>query len=108
MSEYQEYMFEGELGDEERPGSRPVLSEEDLFARLVYLNKEINKNKEDIKQVIIDCKYNKKNNPKGHDADRVKYIAKSAATYAAGDYEEKKCEFLTFIAQFEEITNYND
>jgi hypothetical protein len=104
MSEYQEDMFEAEHG----PGRPPLLSENDLFARLVTLNKEINERKEDIKQLIIDCKYHKKDNPEGHDAERVKYIAKSAATYAAGDYEEKKCEFLTFIAQFEDITNYND
>lgn len=107
MSEYQEDIFD-EYGDDERPGERPVLSEEDLFARLVTLNKEINVRKEDIKQLIVDCKYHKNENPKGHDKDRVKYIAKSAVTYAAGDYEEKKMDALTFFAQFEDITKYND
>lgn len=104
MAEHQEDMF----GDEERPGQRPILSEEELFNNLVRLNKEINTRKADIAQLIVDCKFHKKNNPQGHDAHRVKYIVKSAATFAAGDYEEKKYEALTFFQQFEEITNYND
>lgn len=108
MAEYQEDMFEDEFGEDERPGQRPVLSEDDLFERLVTLNKEINTRKADITQLIKDCKYHKKENPQGHDVKRVAYIAKSAVTYAAGDYEEKKTESLTFFQQFEEITGYND
>jgi hypothetical protein len=108
MSEVQNDMFEDEFGTDERPGQRPVLSEEELFTNLVRLNKEINVRKEDIKQLITDCKFHKNDNPQGHDKERVKYIAKSAVTYAAGDYEEKKMEALVFFAQFEDITNYND
>lgn len=108
MAEYQEDLFEDEFGEDERPGQRPVLSESDLFDRLVELNKQINTAKADIAQVIVDCKYHKKSNPGGHDTNRVKYIAKSAVTYAAGDYEEKKTDALTFFQQFEEITKYND
>jgi len=101
-------MFEDEFGDNERPGQRPVLSEEELFTNLVRLNKEINQRKEDIKQLIKDSRYHKDENPKGHEKERVKYIAKSAVTYAAGNYEERKFEFLTFISQFEDISGYND
>lgn len=108
MAEFQENLFEDEFGEDERPGQRPVLSEDDLFDRLVTLNKEINTRKADIAQLIVDCKYHKKENPQGHDGKRVKYIAKSAVTFAAGDYEEKKTDALTFFQQFEDITKYND
>lgn len=107
MSEHQVDMFEDEFGEDERPGQRPVLSEQDLFNRLVTLNKEINTRKQDIAQLIIDCKFHKKENPQGHDVKRVKYIVKSAVTFAAGDYEEKKDSAFEFFREFEDITNYN-
>lgn len=106
MAEQQEDMF-GYDADAGEAGPRPVLSEQDLFNRLVKLNKDINTAKADIAQLIVDCKYHKKSNPGGHDAKRVAYIAKSAVTFANGDYEEKKDSAFEFFREYEDITNYN-
>lgn len=106
MSEFQEDMFGNENGGEQA-GLRPVLSEQDLFNELVRLNKEINTAKANITQLVIDCKYHKKSNPGGHDVKRVAHIVKSAVTFAAGDYEEKKDSAFDFFRNYEDITNYN-
>jgi hypothetical protein len=100
----QDEMFEGY--EENQP--KPILSEDQLYEQLLRLNKELNARKEDIAQLIVDNKFHKKKNPQGLDAERVKYIAKSAVREAANDYEEKKIEALTFFTEFERITKYND
>ena len=92
----------------EGAGPKPIMSEDDLLAALIRLNKEINTRKEDIKQLIKDNKFHKKHNPQGIAVDEIKQIAKSAVRYAAADYEEKKIESLTFFAAYERITGYHD
>lgn len=87
---------------------RPILSPEQLLEQLVRLNKEINTRKEDIKQLIADSKFHKKDRPGGIPVDEIKKIAKTAVRYAAADYEEKKMEALEFFAAYERLTNYDD
>ena len=100
----------GELLDQTdiEVGPKPVLSAEELLVQLTRLNKEINTRKSDIKQLIKDTKFHKKDNPQGLDGKEVKQIAKTAVRYAAADYEEKKIEALEFFAAYEHYTNYND
>lgn len=93
---------------QEEAGPKPVLSPEELLEQLVRLNKEINVRKEDIKQLIKDTKYHKKENPAGIPAQDCKDIAKTAVRYAAADYEEKKQEALEFFAAYERLTNYDE
>lgn len=97
----------GDINQEEA-GPKPILSEEQLLEQLIRLNKEINVRKQDIKQLIVDNKFHKKNNPQGIDGDEVKKIAKTAVRYAAADYEEKKLDALEFFAAYERLTNYDD
>lgn len=89
-------------------GPKPILNEEQLLEQLVRLNKEINTRKEDIKQLISDNKYHKKNNPGGIPVDTCKKTAKTAVRYAAADYEEKKLESLEFFAFYEQAVGYDD
>ena len=100
----------GELLDQTdvEVGPKPVLSADELLNQLTRLNKEINTRKEDIKQLIKDTKYHKKDNPQGIDGKEVKQIAKTAVRYAAADYEEKKMEAIEFFHAYERLTNYND
>lgn len=95
-----------ELGEPVVP--KPLLSPEELLEQLVRLNKEINVRKEDIKQLIKDTKFHKKENPAGIPADEIKKIAKTAVRYAAADYEEKKLEALEFFAAYERLVGYDD
>lgn len=92
----------------ENVGPRPVLSEEQLLEQLVRLNKEINARKEDIKQLIKDSKFHKKENPGGLPADVCKKTAKTAVRYAKSDYEEVKLETLEFFAFYERAVGYDD
>lgn len=100
----------GELLDQTdiEAGPKPVLSAEQLLNQLVRLNKEINTRKEDIKQLIKDTKFHKKENPQGIDGKEVKQIAKTAVRYAAADYEEVKMEAIEFFAAYERLVGYDD
>lgn len=100
----------GELLDQTdiEAGPKPVLSAEQLLEQLTRLNKEINTRKEDIKQLIKDTKFHKKENPQGIDGHEVKQIAKTAVRYAANNYEEVKMETLEFFNAYERLVGYDD
>lgn len=96
------------FGGEEQQDERFTLNEDQAFERLVVLNRQLNVTKADIKQLLIDIKYHKDENPKGIPAAEVKKIAASAVRHAACDYEEKKLAALELFAKYEQLTDYDD
>lgn len=85
---------------------RFTLSEKDLFARLVKLERDKLITAADIKQVKADAKKDEGLNPKGIEGDEIKLIAKAAALFAKENFEETQEGAAAVFDKYKELTNY--
>lgn len=86
---------------------RVVITEQQLFDRLVKLETDKLTTTADIKQLKDDAKYDEDMNPKGINKDELKLIAKAATLHAKAKFEETKEGALAVFNKYEELTNYN-
>lgn len=86
--------------------ARFTLSEKDLFARLVKLERDKLVTAADIKQVKADAKLDVDFNPKGIEGEDIKLIAKAAALYAKEKFEETQEGVTAVFEKYKELTNY--
>lgn len=85
-----------------------MISEKDLYQRLVTLESEKLTLSADIAQLKKDAKYDENDNPKGLPSDEIKNIHGAAKLRAKADYEEKKQAANAVFRKYEELESYND
>lgn len=83
------------------------MTEQELFDRLVDLNKQALTIAEDISQLKKDVKYNKDSNPTGLAADDIKFVAAAAKLEAKQQFEEFSGDNAAVIAKYKVLTNYD-
>jgi hypothetical protein len=84
-----------------------MITEKELFDRLVTLETDKLTAAEDIKQLKSDATYNEDDNPQGISKDDIKLVAKAAVLEARNKYEEQKEAVNAVFKKYEELTNYN-
>lgn len=85
-----------------------MISEKELFDRLVDLEKQKLTASADIAQLKKDAKYDEDDNPRGVSKEDIKLIAAAAKLEAKRDYEEKREAVRAVFQKYEEMTQYND
>jgi regulator of replication initiation timing len=83
------------------------MSEQELFDRLVDLNKEALTLAEDISQLKKDVKFHKETNPNGISADDIKFVSAAAKLEAKQQFEEFSGDNAAVIAKYKELTKYD-
>lgn len=83
-----------------------MLSEKDLFNRLVTLESEKLTLSADIKQIKDDSKYDEDVNPKGISKEDIKLIAAAAKLQAKNDFEEKEQAANAVFQKYRELVEY--
>ena len=86
---------------------RVVITEQQLFDRLVKLETDKLTLAADIKQLKADAKFDEDMNPKGIDKEQLKLIGKAASLHAKANFEETKESADAVFAKYEELTSYN-
>lgn len=84
------------------------MTEQELFDRLVDLNKQALTLAEDISQLKKDCKYHKETNPSGISADDIKFVSAAAKLEAKQQFEEFSGDNAAVIEKYKSLTNYED
>ena len=84
-----------------------MISQREIFDRLVDLEKQKLVLAEDIAQLKKDAKYDEDENPQGISKEDIKLIG-AAKLEAKRDYEEKREAATAVFKKYEEMTQYND
>lgn len=84
-----------------------MISEKELFDRLVDLEKQKLTASADIAQLKKDAKYDEDDNPSGVSKEDIKLISAAAKLEAKRDYEEKREAVRAVFQKYEEMTQYN-
>lgn len=84
------------------------MSEQELFDRLVDLNKQALTLAEDISQLKKDVKFHKDSNPSGLSANDIKFVAAAAKLEAKEQFEEFSGDNAEVIRKYKSLTNYED
>ena len=85
-----------------------MISEKELYDRLVTLFTEQLILAQDISQLKKDARYNKKTNPTGIDKKEIPTIAAAALLDAKRSFEEFAGKNLAVITKFRELSGYDD
>lgn len=85
-----------------------MISEKELFDRLVNLFQQQMVLVNDIKQLKKDAKFNKKSNPTGIDKTIVPIISDAAKLEAKRNFEEYAGKNYAVIVKFKELSGYDD
>ena len=85
-----------------------MISQREMFDRLVDLEKQKLVLAEEIAQLKKDAKYDEDENPQGISKEDIKLIAAAAKLEAKRDYEEKREAATAVFRKYEELTCYND
>lgn len=83
------------------------MTEQELFDRLVDLNKQALTIAEDISQLKKDVKYHKEHNVTGLAVDDIKFVAAAAKLEAKQQFEEFSGDNAAVIAKYKVLTNYD-
>lgn len=86
---------------------RLVLTEQQVFDRLVELFGTQLTTGEDIKQLKSDAKFNKKTNPDGIQSKDLGLIAAAAKLEAQNQFEEFAAKNAEVTAKFKELSGYD-
>ena len=85
-----------------------MISERELYDRLVDLETQKLTLTADINAIKADSKYDENDNPKGLAKEDIKNIHGASKLRAKADYEEKKEAAQAVFKKYEELEQYND
>lgn len=85
-----------------------MISERELYDRLVDLETQKLTLTADINALKSDTKYDENDNPKGLAKEDIKNIHGASKLRAKADYEEKKEAAQAVFKKYEELEQYND
>jgi regulator of replication initiation timing len=83
-----------------------MISQREMFDRLVDLEKQKLVLAEDIAQLKKDAKYDEDENPQGISKEDIKLIGAAAKLQAKNDYEEKREAATAVFKKYEELVDY--